>query len=93
MREKVTVADPTAALMRLLDVLAADLAEAGDDEIMQAAADLGMDPRMKGSAAFAGLKYPCKPRLSDFYDLGFGTSLPAHLQWMARQTPKDADEK
>jgi hypothetical protein len=36
---------------------------------VQAAKDLGMDPNMPGSAAFAGLKYPATAQLSDFFDL------------------------
>jgi hypothetical protein len=92
MREKVTLSDPAAALIRLLDALADDLVEASDEEIMQAAKDLGMNPQMKGSAAFAGLKYRAKPRLSDFYDLDLDTKLPTALQWWSRQLSKDADE-
>jgi hypothetical protein len=92
MREKVTLSDPAAALIRLLDALADDLVEASDEEIMQAAKDLGMNPQMKGSAVFAGLKYRAKPRLSDFYDLDLDTNLPTALKWWTRQLSKDADE-
>lgn len=92
MREKVTLIDPGAAFIRLLDALADELIEASDEEIMQAAKDLGMDPRMKGSAAFAGVKYPIKPRRSDFYDLDVGAKLPTALKWWASQLSKDADE-
>jgi len=89
MREKVTVADPDAALLRLLEALAADLIEATDDEVMQAAKDLGMNPQMKGSAVFAGIKYPAMPQLSDFYDMEPEANLPAALRWRGRQPSRD----
>ena len=92
MREKVILTDPAAALIRLLDALADDLIEASDDEVMQAAKDLGMNPHMKGSAAFAGLKYRAIPQLADFYDLDLETNLPTALKWWTRQLSKDADE-
>jgi hypothetical protein len=93
MREKVTVIDPATALMRLLDALADELIEASDEEIMQAAKDLGMNPRMPGSAAFAGLKFRVKPRLSDFYDLDLDPNLPSASKWWAARLSKDADEE
>jgi hypothetical protein len=67
MRAKLIVAFPEIALTRILDALERELVEATDEEIMQAAMDLGMNPNMKGSAAFAGLKYPPRARLSDFF--------------------------
>jgi hypothetical protein len=36
-------------------------------EVIGAAHSLGMNPHMKGSAAFAGLKYSGKPQMSDFF--------------------------
>jgi hypothetical protein len=92
MPRRVTPSDPAAALIRLLDALAEDLLESSDEEIMQAAKDLGMNPRMKGSAAFAGLKYRVKPRLAEFYDLDPDANLPTALRWWAWQLAKDADE-
>jgi len=85
--------DPAAALTRLLDALEVVLVESSDEEIMQAAMDLGMNPQMKGSAAFAGIKYRTKPRQSDFYDIEFGASWPKSLQLLQRQNSKDTDEK
>jgi hypothetical protein len=35
---------------------------------MEAAKDLGMNPKMRGSAAFAGLIFPANPQLSDFFE-------------------------
>ena len=40
---------------RLLVALERELIEATDEEILEAARDLGMDPTMKGSAAFFGV--------------------------------------
>jgi hypothetical protein len=67
MRTKITAARPEVSLSRLLEALEQELIDASDEEIMAAAADLGMNPAMKGSAAFAGLKYPANPRFSDFF--------------------------
>jgi hypothetical protein len=39
----------------LLDALEQELTEATDEEILAAASDLGMNPGMKGSAAFFGV--------------------------------------
>jgi hypothetical protein len=39
----------------LLDALEQDLTEATDEDILAAASDLGMNPAMKGSAAFFGV--------------------------------------
>ena len=89
---KVTPGDPASALIRLLDALADDLIDASVEEIMQAAKDLGMQPQMKGSAAFSGLKYRANPRLSDFYDLDLEANLPTALKWWARQFSQDVDE-
>jgi hypothetical protein len=68
MRTKVKVAPPEVALTRVLEGLGQELIDASDEEITAAAQGLGMDLRMKGSAAFAGLKYPAKPQLSDFFE-------------------------
>lgn len=40
---------------RLLTALERELLEATDEEILSAAGDLGMNPAMKGSAAFFGV--------------------------------------
>lgn len=67
MRAKVTM--PVAGLERVLEDLAWELIHSTDDELLQAAKDLGMDPTMRGSAAFIGLKYPATPRPSDFFEM------------------------
>ena len=69
MRTKVKVAAAETALRRLLDAFELELLEATDEEIMAAARDLGQDPRMKTSAVFAGLTYPTKWQLQDFFEL------------------------
>lgn len=62
--------EAVARLERLIDALAEDLSEAGGEEVLQACADLGMDPQMRGSAAFLGLKGPSYPvSVEDFFDL------------------------
>ena len=69
MRTKI-VRDPSPhELTRILDSFARELIDAGDEEILEAAKDLGMDPWVKGSAAFAGVTYPARPQLSDFFGL------------------------
>ncbi len=69
MRTKMKLAAPESALMRLLDSLEQELLEATDEEIMEATRELRMDPRAPLSAAFAGITYPAKPRLQDFFDV------------------------
>jgi hypothetical protein len=48
-------ADYTERFERLLTALERELIEATDEEILEAASDLGMNPAMKGSAAFFGI--------------------------------------
>ncbi len=69
MPTKVITPFPEVTLGRILAALEHELMEASDGEILEAAADLGMDPSMKGSAAFLGLKYPAVPRLQDFFSM------------------------
>jgi hypothetical protein len=47
--------DNTERLEGLLEALEQELIEATDEEILAAAGDLGMNPTMKGSAAFFGV--------------------------------------
>ena len=64
MRTKVAV---VTALDRVLDGLAGELLAASDEEIIAAARELGMDPAMRGSAAFLGLKYAIPTRPAHFF--------------------------
>jgi len=91
MRMKIRTARPEAALTRLLEALEQDLLDASDEEVMQAAKDLGMDPTMKGSAAFAGIRYRTKPRLSDFFDLD--RSLPESRRTALPPRHKDPNDE
>jgi hypothetical protein len=49
-------APPDVRLEQLLERLSADLAEATNEELLEACADLGIKPAMKGSIAYLGLK-------------------------------------
>ena len=68
MRTKLTPTAPAAALGRILDQLDRELIEASDEDILEAARDLGMNPMMKGSAAFIGLRVPAMANFADFFD-------------------------
>lgn len=68
MRTKVKTIPSEVKLTRILDAFAQELIDASDEEISAAAADLRMDLQ-KGSTAFAGVTYPARPQLSDFFDL------------------------
>ena len=65
MRTKLALTTPAAALGRILDRLDRELIEASDEDILEAARDLGMNPMMKGSAAFLGLQ---SLNLAEFFD-------------------------
>ena len=69
MRTKVRMELPETALTRILDAFGQELIDAPDEEIMEAAKDLGMDPHMKGSAAFLGLTFPTRVNVSDVFDI------------------------
>jgi len=69
MPAKVKSVPPEVGLVRVLEGLEPLLVEATDEEVTQAAQDLGMDLSMKGSAAFIGLKWPMVRHLSDIFDL------------------------
>jgi hypothetical protein len=68
MRTKLTNTDPRATLERVIDLLASELISVSDEEILDAAKELGMDPLMKGSAAFIGLRHPQIADLADFFE-------------------------
>jgi hypothetical protein len=69
MRKNLIPIPPELALNRVLAGLEKELVEATDEEIEQAAQDLGMNIRMKGSAAFAGVLGPMPKRIEDIFDL------------------------
>jgi hypothetical protein len=76
MRTKVNRTSAEAALARVLDALIQELIDVSDEEIVDAAKSLGMDPRARESAAFAGVTYPARPQLSDFFELEGRPKLP-----------------
>ena len=49
---------PELSLEQVLAALERELINATDEEVLAAAAELGMNPSMKGSAAFLGVKSP-----------------------------------
>lgn len=53
-------ADTAERFERLLAALEQELIAATDEEILEAARDLGMKPTMKGSAAFFGITIPLR---------------------------------
>ena len=69
MRKRMNRTPPDVALDRVLAGLVPELVDATDEEIEQAAQDLGMNVRMKGSAAFIGLTYTFPKRLEDIFEL------------------------
>jgi hypothetical protein len=69
MRAKMRKPSADVALTRVLIAMEQELIDATDAEVMAAAKDLGMDPTLKESAAFAGLTYTARAQLSDFFDM------------------------
>ena len=69
MRRNLIPIPPELALNRVLAGLEKELVDATDDEVEQAAQDLGMNLRMKGTAAFAGVLGPSPKRIEDIFDL------------------------
>jgi hypothetical protein len=55
-------------LDRVLAALERELLEATDAEIREAAAELGIEPDLKGSIAWVGLFFPAKIRPEDVFD-------------------------
>jgi hypothetical protein len=78
MREAINRAWPELTLERILEGLEQELIAASDEEIGDAARTLGMNPSMKGSAAFIGLRYARRFSLSESLD-GFDPELLARL--------------
>jgi hypothetical protein len=57
---------PEVSLEHVLATLERELIDATDEEVLAAAAELGMNPSMKGSAAFVGVKSPLiRARVTD----------------------------
>jgi hypothetical protein len=90
MRTQMKRVFPQAALERLLAALERELIEATDEEILEAARDLGMKPQMKGSAAFLGLRHAIGPRFADFFGAEPGQETLRRLA--APHPPKEPGE-
>ena len=58
-----TTKRPDSALERLLLALEDELLQATDEEVLAAAHELGMNPAMKGSAAFFGVTLLVRPMI------------------------------
>jgi hypothetical protein len=59
---------PEMRLERVLETLSGEIAAASDDEVLEACADLRIQPHMKGSMAFVGVKglyWPYRPWVFD----------------------------
>ena len=69
MRKRLKAVPAESALGRVLEALKQELIDASDEEISAAARELRMNLEMPESAAFAGLTYPARPLLSDFFEL------------------------
>jgi len=93
MRTKVKGASPYVALTRILKALGEELIDASDEEIIEAAKDLGMSTEMRESAAFAGLKYPAKPQLSDFFEFEVCRKLEGAAVPIAADVPMEPRRK
>jgi hypothetical protein len=61
---------PDAALERLLVALENELLEVSDEEILAVAVELGMNPAMKGSAAFIGVTLLARPMAVNYAGTG-----------------------
>jgi hypothetical protein len=59
-----TTQRPDSALERLLLALEDELLQATDEEVLAAAHELGMNPAMKGSAAFFGVTLLVRPMIA-----------------------------
>jgi hypothetical protein len=56
-------------LQRVLLALEQEVLQASDQELRQAAQDVGIDPDMKGSIAWVGIFYPGKVKMEEMFDL------------------------
>jgi hypothetical protein len=68
-----------------------DLLNATDEEILLVAKDLGMNLAQRESAAFAGLKYPAKPQLADFFDFAICKKAIDKAQPIVNHSPEGVE--
>jgi hypothetical protein len=81
---------PDVGLERLLDGLERELLAAPDEEFVAGARDLGMNPEMKGSAAFVGVKTYLRPYLNARRVVAEGSDATVALE-RAATTKRPAD--
>ena len=79
---------PEVLLEHVLVALERELIDATDEEVLAAAAELGMNPSMKGSAAFMGVKSPLV-RFRTPLDKGPGERKRRRLSRRERSGPRD----
>jgi len=91
MRPKLMPIRQDITLERLLAGLATELAEASDEEIVQAAEDLGMNVKMKGSAAFLGV-YGLPRCVEDFFEVEDIHGSHIELMYGKRFLSSESDE-
>lgn len=82
---------PEVALDRVLTGLEKELIDATDEEIELGAQDLGMNVRMKGSAAFIGVLYTLPKRIEDIFD--FGEPRGRTRSYLPKAGKKDRDDE
>jgi hypothetical protein len=82
---------PDVGLERLIHGLERELLEAADEEFMAGARDLGMNPQMKGSAAFIGVK-SLTPQLLQALGAAYREHLDAHRAPADREAEADPAE-
>jgi hypothetical protein len=88
-----TPTPPDVALDRVLAGLEQELVEATDAEIEQAAQDLGMNVKMKGSAAFIGVTYTFPKHMEDIFAIETMRKAYAELQRKQRSFPPQGRKK
>jgi len=82
---QVTVTTNEQRLDRVLSALERELLGASDEEIREAAVELGIDPDMKGSIAWVGVFFAAKIKPEEVFDLD---ALREYLQ-RRRLTPPE----
>jgi hypothetical protein len=98
MRKNMIPTPPEMALDRVLAGLEKELVEATDEEIEQAASDLGMNLKMKGSAAFIGVVYTFPKRFEDIFDVeamrkGYVEFMRKQRSFLPKKKDRDDGEK
>ncbi len=74
-------------LQRVLVALERELLDASDEEVRQAAGDLGIKPDMKGSIAWLGISFPARLRIEEAFDMEAFRS-----RWRRRLKPPQKPE-